>query len=73
MSDEVNFESLNMNISPFVKNCPIELQKEVFEYLSELDEIHRKGYEIAYNHLGSSFNIVRSNGFKAWLSKKSSK
>jgi hypothetical protein len=73
MSEEINFESLNLHISPFTKNYPIELQREIFEYLSELDEIHRKGYQIAYDHLGTSFNIARSNGFKTWQAKKSSK
>jgi hypothetical protein len=73
MSEEVNFDSLNLNISPFIKGYPIELQREIFEYLSELDDIHRKGYQIAYDHLGTSFNIARSNGFKMWQAKKSSK
>jgi hypothetical protein len=73
MSEEVNFESLNLHISPFTKGYPIELQKEIYEYLTELDDIHRKGYQIAYDHLGTSFNIARSNGFKNWRAKKSSK
>jgi hypothetical protein len=71
MLEEVNFESLNLKITPFVKHYPIELQREIFEYLSGLDEIDRKGYQIAYDHLGTSFNIMRSNGFKTWQSKKS--
>jgi hypothetical protein len=32
-----------------------------------MDDLDRKAYEIAYNHLGTSFNITRSNGFKQWL------
>jgi len=72
MSEEVNFNSLNLNISPLTKGYPIELQREIFQYLSQLDDIHKKGYQIAYDHLGTSFNIVRSNGFKAWRGKKSS-
>lgn len=70
---EVNFEALNLKINPCVKDYSIELQREIYEYLSELDEIHRKAYEIAYDHLGTSFNIARSNGFKAWKAKKPSK
>jgi hypothetical protein len=72
MSEEVNFESLNLPISPFTKGYPIELQREIFEYLSELDDIHIQAYKIAYDHLGTSFNIARSNGFKTWRAKKSS-
>jgi hypothetical protein len=73
MSDKVSFESLKLNISPFIKDYSIELQREIFEYLSELDELHRKAYHIAYDHLGTSFNIARSNGFKMWQAKKLSK
>jgi hypothetical protein len=35
-----------------------------------LDDHNKKAYEIAFNHLGSSFNIYRSNGFKEWKQKK---
>jgi hypothetical protein len=69
--EEINFESLNMKISPLLKLYPIEKQKEIFEFLIQMDEHHRKAYDIAYTHLGTSFNIIRSNGFKEWLSKKS--
>ena len=31
---------------------------------------HKQAYLIAYNHLGSSFNIYKSNGFKEWKGKK---
>jgi hypothetical protein len=68
--EEVNFDSLNMNISALLKRLSIEEQKRVFQYLNQLDEHKRKAYDIAYNHLGSSFNIIRSNGFKDWLSTK---
>lgn len=72
MSEELDFTSLNMKISELIKSYPIERQRDIYEYLSGLDEIHRKGYDIAYDHLGSSFNIARSNGFKKWLAEKSS-
>jgi hypothetical protein len=67
---EINFDSLNMKISSLIKKYPIEKQREIYEYLSEMDEHHKKAYDIAYTHLGTSFNIARSNGFKEWLSKK---
>lgn len=70
MSEEVNFDSLNMKISSLLKTYPLEKQKQLFEYLSEMDEHNRKAYDIAYNHLGTSFNIARSNGFKEWLAEK---
>lgn len=73
MAEEVNFDSLNMKISELLKTYPIEQQKNIFEYLSEMDEINRKAYDIAFHHLGTSFNIARSNGFKEWLAHKNSK
>lgn len=73
MSEQLDFTSLNMKISDLIKTYPIERQREIYEYLMSLDSIHRKGYDIAYDHLGTSFNIARSNGFKKWLAEKSSK
>jgi hypothetical protein len=69
--EEINFESLNMKTSFLLKSYSIEKQREIFEYLSEMDEHNRKAYDIAYSHLGTSFNIARSNGFKEWLANKS--
>ena len=69
MSEEMNYESLNLKIPALVKTYPIEKQREIFQYLSELDELNKKAYEIAVDHLGSSFNIYRSNGFKEWKNK----
>lgn len=69
MSQEIDFNSLNMTISDLIKKYPIEQQKLIFEYLSQMDELDRKAYEIAFNHLGTSFNIARSNGFKKWVAK----
>ena len=70
MSEHINFDSLNMKISDLIKKYPIEQQKLIFEYLSQMDEHHKQAYLIAYNHLGSSFNIYKSNGFKEWKGKK---
>lgn len=43
------------------------LKSSVIEYLSQLDPIEKKAYKIAKEHLGSSFNIVKSNGYCDWL------
>jgi hypothetical protein len=46
-------------------------QEELIEeYISQLTEVEKIAYEIAKEHLGTSFNIRRSNGFKEWLKKK---
>jgi Skp family chaperone for outer membrane proteins len=42
------------------------LQQLVTEYMDQLSDIERKACAIAKDHLGSSFNIVKSNGFNDW-------
>jgi hypothetical protein len=66
----LDFSSLNVNISNNVKAYPIEKQQEIFNYISEMDEIHKKAYNIAFDHLGSSFDVLRSNGYKEWKNSK---
>ena len=43
------------------------LQESIIEYLSQLNPIEKKAYKIAKEHLGSSFNLVKSNGYCDWL------
>ena len=66
---EVNFEILNLPIPSVVKTYSNEKQQEIFNYLQEMDDHNRKGYIIAQNHLGTSFNIYKSNGYKDSLKK----
>ncbi len=40
------------------------------KYIAQLDDVQRKAMEIAKSHLGTSFNIQRSNGFIDWLKKQ---
>lgn len=47
-----------------------ETMRHVLEYLSELSEVQKKAIRIASNHLGSSFNIVKSNGYVDWKKEK---
>ena len=70
MSSHVDFSLLNVKISDNVKAYPLEKQQEIFQYLSEMDEINRQAYNIAFNHLESSFDILRSNGYKEWKNSK---
>jgi hypothetical protein len=46
------------------------IQKSIHEYLSQLDSIEKKAYVIAKSHLGSSFNLVKSNGYINWKKTK---
>ena len=69
-TNTIHFESLNLSIPEIVYSYSYDQQKEVFEYLSQLDKTHIKSYLIAKDHLGSSFNIYKSNGFKEWKKSK---
>ena len=73
MTEEITFDSLNLPIPETINKYSIEKKREIFEYLSELTDIEKVGYIIAFNHLESSFDICRSNGFKEWKSSKTSK
>lgn len=46
------------------------IQQLVTEYMEQLSDVERKACAIAKDHLGSSFNIVKSNGFNDWLNEK---
>jgi hypothetical protein len=67
---KVNFESLNLPIPEIVSLYSYEEQKEIYDYLKQMDRMHIKSYLIAKDHLGSSFNIYKSNGFKEWKKSK---
>jgi hypothetical protein len=49
---------------------PEETKKSILEYIAQLSQIEKKACFIAKNHLGSSFNIVKSNGYNDWLKSK---
>jgi len=70
MSKEINFESLKLPISESIKLYSEEQQKEIYQYLVEMTDHERIAYAIALNHLGTSFNVYRSNGFIEWKKNK---
>lgn len=41
----------------------------VEEYLNQLSIQEKKAFQIAKNYLGSSFHIIKSNGYNEWLKK----
>lgn len=44
-------------------------QESVIKYLKHLDTIEKKAYTIGKEHLGSSFNVLKSNGYIDWKRK----
>ena len=42
----------------------------IAKYIQQMSEFERQGYEIAKQHLESSFNIEKSIGFLKWKQKQ---
>jgi len=61
-----DFKNLNLPIPENILLHSEEEQTLIYNYLIQLDEINIKAYNIAYKNLGSSFNILKSNGFIKW-------
>jgi len=72
MNDELN--KLQLPISQeILRSTDEETKNKVFQYLSQLTEVERKTYIIAYSHLGTSFDILRSNGYNRWVNNNNPK
>ena len=73
MNTTMNIKSiqkeLGLELPDNFEKYNLEVQKSIIEYLQQLSHIERKAYIIAKNHLRSSFNIVKSNGYIDWLRK----
>jgi hypothetical protein len=65
----IDFLLLNIPIPDLIYTYSIEKQEEIYSYLLSLNDCQKKAYKIAFNHLGSSFSICNSNGFKEWKEK----
>lgn len=61
------FSTLKLSIPESILTLSSEKQHMVYLYLEQLNEFDRKAYSIAKNHLGTSFDILRSNGYISWL------
>lgn len=46
-------------------------EEKIQEYIQQLSEKEMQALKIAEEHLGSSFNIVKSIGFIKWMKKNS--
>jgi len=47
----------------------MEQEPLTIQYLKSLNEKERMAYEIAKDHLGSTFSLEKSNGFIEWTKK----
>ena len=48
----------------------LRFEKSINAYLQQFNETEKKAYLIAKSHLGTSFNIARSNGYIEWKKKQ---
>jgi hypothetical protein len=65
-------DTITIKLSESIKKYPKDVQESIARYLEQLGEKERKAYYIAESHLGSSFNIVKSNGYINWKNKSNS-
>jgi len=45
-------------------------EKSIQEYMNSLNDIQNQACDIAKEHLETSFDLVKSNGYKSWVQKK---
>jgi hypothetical protein len=45
---------------------PQEVQESILKYLEQLGDKERIAYSIAKEHLGTSFNVLKSVGYITW-------
>jgi hypothetical protein len=42
------------------------IQESIIKYINQLETIEKQAYTIGKQHLGTSFNIIKSNGYINW-------
>lgn len=62
--NKINLHSSNKNIEE------VEVKDFEKEYIKQLSVQEKTAFQIAKNHLGSSFHIRKSNGYNEWLKNK---
>ena len=70
---QILLEEMNVSdLSNQIISYPQETQDSLFKYLSNFSNTEKKAFLIAKNHLGTSFNIIKSTGYNDWLKEKKS-
>jgi len=64
---------LELELPNNFENYDANMQNSIVNYLSQLDTIERQAYTIGKSHLGSSFNVIKSNGYAEWKKKNVAK
>jgi hypothetical protein len=66
VQEKIDFVKTGLSIPESVLKLSLEKQTEVYNYLIQMTPYKKKAYLIAKDHLGTSFNILKSNGFIEW-------
>jgi hypothetical protein len=61
--------NLEVELPNNFQNYDQETQELIILYILQLDKIEKQAYTIGKQHLGTSFNVVKSNGFVNWKKK----
>jgi len=61
---------LDMLLPPQFDSYDPTTQANMVTYLRQLDKTDKKAHKIGVIHLGSSYDILRSNGYIKWLQTK---
>jgi hypothetical protein len=61
---------LGLELPDQFENYDSTTKQSIIQYLKQLNIIERKAYSIGKQHLGSSFNVVKSNGYINWKKKQ---
>jgi len=65
----MDYQDLDVELPPNFQNYNQIIQLSIIEYLKQLNPIEKKAYTIGIQHLGSSFNLIKSNGYINWKKK----
>jgi hypothetical protein len=68
---ETNTPTLDVEYPSHFEDYSKEIQQSILEYILQLTPIEKKAYSIAKDHLKSSFNILKSNGYNEWKKSQS--
>lgn len=65
----MNYE-LDIPLPPNFENYNDTVKENIIKYLKQLDKIEKQAYCIGIKHLGTSFNLIKSNGYNDWIKKQ---
>lgn len=69
-TSKLNSEQIYTSLPDKYEQYSIETQQLIVKYLNQLDNKEQIAYLIAKEHLGTSFDIVKSIGYIEWKKKQ---